>query len=52
MSASVESGLKLGFHTLGGVGEYVYICCGPATFRVVNMNLHAMLATVLTTRRA
>ena len=28
----------MGFHTLGEPDEYVYICHGPATFRVVNMS--------------
>jgi hypothetical protein len=45
-------GREVGFHTLGERNEYVYICCGPATFRVVNMNPRASLAPVLKTTRA
>jgi len=43
---------KVGIHTLGEPHEYVYICCGPATFRVVNMNPAPLEAPVLTTTRA
>jgi len=39
--APCPAGRKVGIHTLGAPGEYVYICCGPATFRVVNTNPRA-----------
>jgi hypothetical protein len=37
---------NVGFHTLGEPNEYVYICSGPATFRVVNMNPRAAMVPV------
>src|SRR5207248_2025125 len=45
-------GGKVGIHTLGDPGDCVYICCGPAKFRVVHLNPRTWLAPVLTTTRA